>query len=174
MNLKNIRFGRLLLIVVGSAIITCFAVIDNFFSPIINSFRIIAESKGLFFIIVGISTLIGIMHLIYVSQKGHAQQHLLYRRMGPIISSPLTAATQGVFIYSGIEIVFIVCYDVSTVKDFDGINKLAISISMLAIVIYAIYILTVMLSDIVKQDSDNVKAGKILSNSHDDDFVNND
>lgn len=174
MNLKNIRFGRLLLIVVGSAIIICFAVIDNFFSPIINSFRTIAELKGLFLIIVGISTLIGIMHLVYVSQKGQGQEQerLLYRRMGPIIASPLTAATQGVFIYSGIEIVFIVCYDVSTVKNFEGINKLAISITMLAIVIYAIYVLTGMLSDIVKQDSENIKAGKILSDNNGDD--NND
>ncbi|PHR46758.1 MAG: hypothetical protein COA32_09760 [Fluviicola sp.] len=166
MNLKNlnkIKLGRLSLILIGSALIVCFAVIDNFLSPITHSFRTIAELKGLFFIIVGISTFIGILHLIYVAQKGHTNEYLLYRRMGPIISSPLTAATQGVFIYGGIEIVFIICYDISTVKEFQGINKLAVSIAMLAIVIYAFYILSAMLSDIVKYEPDNTETGKIVS-----------
>ncbi len=166
-NKKKIKIGRLLLILVGGAIIICFGTIDGFMRPITDSFKSIAESKSLFYIIVAISTFLGILHLNFVSQKGLAKEHLLFRRMGPIISSPLTAATQGVFIYSGIEIVYIVCYDVTTMKQFHYMNKLAISVTMLVIVIYALYILGAMTGDILTQDLSS-KPGKIIRGTLDE------
>ncbi len=166
-NKKKIKIGRLILILIGGAVIVCFGTIDGLMKPITDSFKSIAESKSLFYIVVAISTFLGILHLNFVSQKGLAKEHLLFKRMGPIISSPLTAATQGVFIYSGIEIVYIVCYDVTTMKEFHNMNKLAISLTILVIVGYAIYILGVMTSDILTQDMSS-RPGKIIRGNSED------
>lgn|GEM_PF-3025895 len=160
-NKKRRFWGRLCLVLGGPALIILVLNVEGLLTPITKSFVWIATLSELYYYIIGFCVFWGILHLIYAPKDSIANEHLLYKRLGPIASAPLTGATHGIFIHSGIQIVYLICFDSETLKKYDNLDKTTVTITMLAIMIYAVYSMGLIIFDIMNPKDEEV--GKIVS-----------
>lgn len=133
-----------------------------FLTPFTNKFKNIAEHPKLFHIIITLSGIWGIVHLILVSKKGVAKEHLLYKKLGPIWASPLTCLTYGIFIHASIQIIYLFLYDSKTMIRYETIDKTAITFVMLSIITYSFHGISLIIMDIINWKDIQLKEGKVM------------
>lgn len=120
----------------------------------------------LFYLIMGLALLTSLFHFYFVPKGGIAKEHLLYKRLGPILSVPMTCATHGIFIYCGILLIYLICYDNTTLVKYGSLDKTTVTITMLALITYAFYSLGLIIGDIC--NSKDEEEGKRIENPIDD------
>lgn len=117
----------------------------------------------LFHCFMAVSIVISICHFLWVPNAGIVKEHLLYKRLTPILSIPLTTATHAIFIYCGIQLIYLFCYDEGTMKKYSNIDKTAMTVTMIAIMTYAVYSIVLILFDIANPK--RVEESHILTSS---------
>ena len=148
-------------------LILCFALIifcikcDYVFVSISYYFKSFVETTKLFYCIIALTAFISIAHLVIAPKSEIAKEHLLFKRLGPILSIPLTCLTHGIFFYCGLLLIYIVCYDEGTLKKYAFLDKTTVTITMLALMTYAVYSIKLIIGDILNYNME--KAGRIIS-----------
>jgi len=159
MKILQKKWIRILLLLSIPTLIILAVTTDVLVESISNAFQYIAKIKNLVYIIIGICALCGVLHLFLNSKSTIAKEHLLYKKIGPILSAPLTGATHGVLIYSGVQIIYIVCYD-STLIKYEGIDKTTMAVAMVSMMTYAVFGMSLIVKDILNPNIE--MTGKIM------------
>lgn len=146
--MKSWKWGRIAVMIAGVAIIIAVVRVKAILQTLSDSFKGIVEMDGLFYIIMGVAVFLGILHLFFAPKHGIAKEHLLYKRLGPILSSSLTCITYGVFIYCGLLLIYIVCYDENTLMKYSNLDKSTVTVTMLALMMYSLSSIGLIISDI--------------------------
>ncbi len=158
--LKKLIWVRITVIV--CAVTLCIVTIKNdcVLDSISSHFKAIVEIPRLTYVILGLSLVISILYLIFVPMKGIAREHLLFKKLTPILSAPLTCLTYGTFINCGITLIYIISYDGAMLVKYDGVDKTTMIFTMVPIVVYSITGLGSIILDIINpKESDE---GEIL------------
>lgn len=147
-NIKKWKWGRIILLIITAVLVIVFIECPTLLNYASNWFKSIAEMPNLFYLIMGLAIVTSGFHFYFAPKGGIAKEHLLYKRLGPILSVPMTCATHGIFIYSGILLIYLICYDNNTLKRYGSLDKTTVTITMLAIITYAFYSLGLIIGDI--------------------------
>ena len=148
------------MLLVSAATVLVLIVCDPVLQYFSDCFRYIAEMPKLFYCIMGLALMIAVFHFILVPKGGLAKEHLLYKRMGPILSVPLTCGTHGIFVYCGILLIYLICYDDETLKRYGNLDKTTVAITMVALMSYAFYSMGLIIGDICNPKEE--ETGKII------------
>lgn len=159
-KIKNSKAGRIVLLLGGAIIIVLIIQCEIILNSLSFYFKCICEMPHLFHCISGLAMFIALLHLMLVPKGGIAKEHVLYKRLGPILSTPLTCLTYGVFIYCGLLVIYIVCYDEATLMKYTNLDKTTVSFTMLVLMTYSFYGMSLIISDIVNPKEES--SGRIL------------
>lgn len=146
--IKEWKWERVLLVFAMIALGIVVIKVDAMLDSVSNTFKWIVTMPKLFHCIMTGAMVIAISHLIWVPKGGIAKEHLLFKRVGPIFSVPLTVLTHFIFIYSGLIIIYLFCYEDGTTMKFNNLDKTTVSLTMLTLMTYAFYSIGLILGDI--------------------------
>ena len=150
------RAGRVLLVPAVIALVVCL-VKTPLLQYLANNFKALLSDPD-FSMIVLLTTLgFGVIHLFVVNKKEVVREHLFFRSLGPIIASPLTSLTCGAIFNSSLILVYIVCFDESTLKKYGGWDKSTVIFTSIALLVWSLYVFAKMIGDI--WDGKEEKAG---------------
>tara|TARA_R100000750_G_scaffold42550_1_gene27842 strand:+ start:36728 stop:37252 length:525 start_codon:yes stop_codon:yes gene_type:complete len=156
------RWSGICLAVILPIAVISLVLFPGLLTPFTDQFKKIAESPKLFYVIIVASGVWGIIHLILVSKKGVAKEHLLFKKVGPMLAAPLTCLTYGVFIHASIQIIYIFCYDSNTMLKYESLDKTTITFVMLSIVTYSFHGMSLIIMDIINWKDVQAKQGQVM------------
>ncbi len=161
-KIKKWRWDRITYLLLGIILVILIIEVDTILNYFFNKVKYIIEIPRLFYVINGIALFISIFHLTIAPKNAMVKEHLLYKRLGPIFATPFSCLTYGTFIYCGLLIIYIVCYDKQTLMKYDKLDKITAIFTMTSIMIYAIYGIGLIVQEICNPKEE--KPGKIVSN----------
>ncbi|MBS1635379.1 MAG: hypothetical protein JST26_05605 [Bacteroidetes bacterium] len=147
-KIKGWKWKRVLLVFAMISLVVAVIKVDAMLESVSYTFKSIVTMPRLFHCIMGGAMVIAISHLIWVPKGGIAKEHLLFKRVGPIFSVPLTVLTHFIFVYCGLIIIYLFCYEDGTTMKFNNLDKTTVALTMLTLMTYAFYSIGLILSDI--------------------------
>lgn len=156
LKIKEWKWSRIILVFATIALVIAVIKIDAMLDSVSDTFKCIVTMPRLFHCMAGGAMVIAIFHLIWVPKGGIAKEHLLFKRVGPIFSVPLTLLSHSIFVYCGLVIIYLFCYEDSVTMKFNYLDKTTVALTMLTLMTYAFYSIGLILSDIFNPKEEKI------------------
>ena len=165
---KNTTFKIKIISLITVVSLAGIVVIYNFsffWEKISGNIKLRLEDPNFYICILFISVIIGVFHLIFGGVKDNSL--LIFKKLGPILSSPLTALTYGVVINSSLSFFYIICFDKNTLMKYGALDQITTTITVLLLVVWSVSGFYGLFKDIIK-DKDKSAKGEFFYPSNED------